>query len=440
MSFSVEHPAADSAGTGIVEYYLSVRQRTLSLCDTLAPEDTVVQSMADVSPTKWHLAHTTWFFERFVLKSHTQDYREFHPTFDHLFNSYYYSVGQMFTRAHRGLLSRPTLAQVLRYREYVDGQILALLQHGEPSASLRELITLGVNHEQQHQELLLTDIKHVFSLNPLLPVFREAPVWNSASATPLRFIEGPNGIIECGANVADPGFSFDNETPAHQVLVRPHKLASRPVTNSEYLEFVKDGAYEQCSLWLADGWTVLNQEGWRRPFYWSEDLASEFTLNGQVALDPHAPVCHLSLYEADAFARWAGKRLPTEFELELALRQAACDGNLADEDQFHPRAPRLNAPIAVGTSAPSASEPSTGLAQLYGDVWEWTASPYSPYPGFVPLAGSLGEYNGKFMSSQMVLRGGSCATPRSHLRATYRNFFYPDARWQFSGVRLAHDA
>ncbi len=437
MSISSDPPFAAHGGTGIAKFYLRVRQRTLALCDTLAPEDTVVQSMADVSPTKWHLAHTTWFFERFVLQNHVPAYREFQPIYDHLFNSYYYTVGDMFTRAERGLLSRPTLADILRYREHVDTQILSLIEHTDDTRELDVLITLGLNHEQQHQELLLTDIKHVFSVNPLQPVFREPAAWPTGNAGPLEFVAGAEGVIECGATGSN-GFCFDNETPRHQVLVRPHALANRPITNGEYRDFIRDGAYEDCSLWLADGWSRLQQDGWRRPFYWSEDLQSEFTLNGQVDLDLNAPVCHLSLYEADAFARWAGKRLPTEFELELALDQAAVTGNLVEEDQFHPRAQRLPAPSLVdGNNEPPAATEHT---QLYGDVWEWTASPYTPYPGFVPLAGSLGEYNGKFMCSQVVLRGGSCATPRSHIRSTYRNFFYPDARWQFSGVRLAHDA
>ncbi|MEM9383883.1 MAG: ergothioneine biosynthesis protein EgtB [Pseudomonadota bacterium] len=437
MSISTDPPVADSSGTGLANFYLRVRQRSLFLCETLAQEDTVVQSMPDVSPTKWHLAHTTWFFERFVLKAHAPAYREFEAAYDHLFNSYYYTVGQMFTRAQRGLLSRPTLADVLRYREHVDTAVLALIDSHGSSQTLEKLLTLGLNHEQQHQELLITDIKHVFAVNPLRPVFREAAPWPGASNTPnpLSFVPGPDGLIECGATGVD-GFCFDNETPRHEVLVRPHALASRPITNGEFREFVRDGAYRECSLWLADGWTRLQQDGWTRPFYWAEDLEGEFTLNGQVDLALNAPVCHLSFYEADAFARWAGKRLPTEFELELALTYAPLEGNLAEEDQFHPRAARRSAPTLVDRQ----KHHPTPLAQIFGDVWEWTASPYTPYPGFEPLAGSLGEYNGKFMCSQVVLRGGSCATPRSHLRATYRNFFYPDARWQFSGVRLAHDA
>lgn len=415
----------------------------MALCDTLTPEDTVVQSMPDVSPTKWHLAHTTWFFERFVLQEHIPSYVPFHPAFDHLFNSYYYTVGTMFARPQRGLLSRPTLAEVTAYRRCVDERVMALLAASpRDAAELATLISLGIHHEQQHQELLVTDIKHVLSVNPMRPVFRDPAPWRAGGAGVLSFVEGPSGIIECGVH---PGadFCFDNETPRHQVLVRPHALASRPVTNSEYLDFVKDGAYRQPSLWLADGWTRLQRDGWNRPFYWAEDFASEFTLNGQVNLDPHAPVSHLSLYEADAFARWAGSRLPTEFELELALGHAPIDGNLAECDQFHPRPPQARPPQAcAGEADPGnrdAPHPFSPLRQLYGDVWEWTASPYTAYPGFTPLEGSLGEYNGKFMSSQMVLRGGSCATPRSHIRATYRNFFYPDARWQFTGVRLAQD-
>jgi ergothioneine biosynthesis protein EgtB len=436
MSSRIDQSALDAVHPGLAPSYAAVRQQTASLCETLTPEDTVVQSMPDVSPTKWHLAHTTWYFERFVLRDHLPGYEQFNPAFDHLFNSYYYTVGQMFARPRRGLLSRPTLADVMRYRQYVDEQMMTLLSHDVASSEIEHLITLGLHHEQQHQELLLTDIKHVFSINPLQPVFREPAPRPATLAGELSFVPRPHGIVACGAPAGGPPaagtgeattdearpFTFDNETPRHDVLVRPHALASRPVTNGEYLDFIRDGAYQNVSLWLADAWTKINDQGWTRPLYWSEDLTSEFTLNGLADLDPHAPVVHVSLYEADAFARWAGARLPSEFELELALEESTIDGNFVDDAQFHPRA-----------------NDNTGLRQLFGDVWEWTASPYTPYPGFEPLAGSLGEYNGKFMCSQLVLRGGSCATPRSHIRPTYRNFFYPDARWQFSGIRLARD-
>ncbi|MEO0974647.1 MAG: ergothioneine biosynthesis protein EgtB, partial [Pseudomonadota bacterium] len=346
MSFSLEQPATGEGGRGLVDHYLAVRRRSMSLCDTLLPEDTVVQSMADVSPTKWHLAHTTWFFERFVLRQSLRDYAPFDAAYDHLFNSYYYTVGDMFLRAHRGLLSRPALSEVVGYRKHVDEHMVALLQNAATPATLGTLVTLGLHHEQQHQELMLTDIKHVFSINPLRPCFREAAPWAGGGAGALAFIDGPSGILACGA---EPGqrFCFDNETPRHDVLVRPHALASRPATNAEYLDFIRDGGYENSSLWLADGWTKIMQDGWRRPLYWGEDLASEFTLNGEVALDANAPVCHLSFYEADAFARWAGKRLPTEFELELAMAQAPVTGNLAEDDQFHPRAPLHEAPVLL---------------------------------------------------------------------------------------------
>jgi ergothioneine biosynthesis protein EgtB len=432
MSFSAEQQVPE-AHPGTAPRYRDVRRQTLHLCATLAPEDTVVQSMPDVSPTKWHLAHTTWFFERFVLRDHLSGYDEFDPAYDHLFNSYYYTVGEMHARARRGLLSRPTLAEVLHYRCYVDEHMESLLDSADCRGDVDFLVTLGIHHEQQHQELLLTDIKHVFSMNPLRPVYRDPAPRRAAGAGDIDFIEGPDGVLACGARGFDGAtaadaaadsapFRFDNETPRHDVLVRPHALASRPVTNGEYLAFVRDGAYRKPSLWLADAWTLINREGWSRPLYWSEDLASEFTLNGQCELDPDAPVAHVSFYEADAFARWAGCRLPSEFELELVLAGTPVAGNFVEQEQWHPR-----------------SAGGAGMRQLYGDVWEWTASPYTPYPGFRPLAGSLGEYNGKFMCSQLVLRGGSCATPQSHMRATYRNFFYPDARWQFSGIRLARD-
>ncbi|MBT8137045.1 MAG: ergothioneine biosynthesis protein EgtB [Gammaproteobacteria bacterium] len=401
------------------EKFRRVRATTTSLCTTLAPEDTVVQSMPDASPTKWHLAHTSWFFENFLL-ARQPGYQPFDEQFSFLFNSYYFTVGQMHARPRRGLLSRPTLAEVMAYREHVDAAMASLL--ADPDDETAFLAELGLNHEQQHQELILTDIKHVFSCNPLRPaMFDQSASASTAAATPLQFVEFAGGIAEAGYN--GNGFCFDNETPRHRTLLQPYLLADRPVSNSEFAKFIADGGYSNSALWLSDGWSTVQQDNWQRPLYWSEDLQNEFTLGGMRPLDPAAPVCHLSLYEADAYARWAGARLPTEFEWEHAAAGMPLEGNLMDSGLYHPAA-------AAGS----------GLRQMYGDVWEWTASAYSPYPGFAPLAGSLGEYNGKFMCGQAVLRGGSCATPADHIRSTYRNFFYPHQRWQITGLRLAKDA
>jgi ergothioneine biosynthesis protein EgtB len=404
----------------LLQRFQRVRQCTLDLCAPLGAEDMMVQSMPDASPTKWHLAHTTWFFEQFVL-GRDPGYRPCEPAWHYLFNSYYQSVGPMHARPQRGLLSRPTLAQVRGYRRHVDDAVCEALLRDE-HGSLAALVELGLQHEQQHQELLLTDIKHAFGCNPLRPAYAAAPAPAvPAPRLPLQFIEGREGIVEIGHG--GDGFAFDNETPRHRALLQPHALANRLVTNDEYIAFVREGGYREPTLWLSDGWATVEKEGWQRPLYWDADLASEFTLAGVRAIDPDAPVCHLSFFEADAFARWAGARLPTEPEWEAAAAGLPHAGNLLDE------APRLPAP-AVG---------SAGLQQMFGDAWEWTATPYVSYPGFHPLPGSLGEYNGKFMNGQWVLRGGSCATPREHIRATYRNFFPPHARWQFAGLRLARD-
>jgi ergothioneine biosynthesis protein EgtB len=409
-----------SAPAGIAARFQQVRQRTLELCASLSAEDLQLQSMPDASPGKWHLAHTSWFFEQFVL-GHDPAYRPRDPAWHYLFNSYYQSVGPMHARPQRGLLSRPSLDEVRDYRRYIDEAVGELLNRAD-DAELPGLVELGLQHEQQHQELLLTDIKHAFWCNPLQPAYR-APIAASADAkaVPLRFVDGREGIVEIGHR--GEAFAFDNETPRHRTLLQPHVLANRLVTNAEYLAFVREGGYREPGLWLSDGWATLQREGWQHPIYWQDDLASEFTLAGVRALDPHEPVCHLSYYEAEAFARWAGARLPTEAEWESAAQAVAIDGNLQDAQRFQPHA-------AHGDS---------DLLQLYGDVWEWTASPYVSYPGFRPLPGSLGEYNGKFMCGQWVLRGGSCATPRDHIRASYRNFFPPQARWQFAGLRLGQD-
>ncbi|WP_295923820.1 ergothioneine biosynthesis protein EgtB [uncultured Xanthomonas sp.] len=403
-----------------------VRARSRHLAAPLSEEDAMVQSMDDASPAKWHLAHTTWFFERFVLGADPA-YRPHDPQWDYLFNSYYQSIGPAHARPHRGLLSRPSLAQVLDYRSAIETRVLAQLQAGTLEPQTLQILELGLQHEQQHQELLLTDIKHAFWRNPLGPAYRADLATRHAPASPLRWLQRDEQISEIGAAPwpAHAGFAYDNESPRHRVLVPAHALASRPVSNAEYAEFIADGGYRMVGLWLSDGWARRCAEDWQRPLYWHADGAREFTLGGWRERDPHAPVCHLSLFEADAFARWAGARLPTEAEWEQAATGVAIVGNFVDTDALHPQ-----------STAPA----DTGLQQLFGDVWEWTGSAYLPYPGFRPWSGTLGEYNGKFMNAQWVLRGGSYATPRDHIRASYRNFFPSDARWQFAGVRLAKDS
>ncbi len=404
----------------LLEAYQRIRSLTLQLCATLEPEDAVVQSMADVSPAKWHLAHVTWFFERFVLEHFDGSYRRLNEDYDFLFNSYYYSVGPMHARPQRGLLTRPTYTEVLDYRKHIDDAMLALLQSQASDEELRQRVVLGLNHEQQHQELLLTDIKHVFFCNPMRPAVNESLVVpETVSVGDYSYKDGADGIHKAGAD--GNGFCFDNETPRHDALLHPHRIGTRLVTNGEYREFIELGGYKNSNLWLADGWATVNEHGWSRPMYWSGDLQSEFTLAGEREVDPNAPVAHLSFYEADAYARWAGARLPTEFEWELAAAAEDVEGNFVDANIWHPVA-------------------SNSSAQFFGDVWEWTASSYAPYPGFKPLAGTLGEYNGKFMCNQMTVRGGSCVTSKDHVRASYRSFFYPHQRWQFLGFRLAQDA
>ena len=401
----------------LIDQFERTRSTSLSLIADLQPEDTVVQSMPDVSPTKWHLAHVTWFFERFVLEPcGVERYRD---DFHYLFNSYYNSVGEMHPRASRGLLSRPTLAEVLDYRARIDEKMVELL-HADciPEDTLGTLV-LGLHHEQQHQELLLTDIKHVLSRNPLKPAARnDLRPPPSATAPAYDFAPGETGIVRIGAS--GDGFCFDNETPAHDALLHPHSIGNRLITNGEYREFIKAGAYDEPAHWLSDGWATIRKNDWSRPLYWNPALETEFTLAGEREIDEHAPVTHVSYYEADAFARWSGHRLPTEFEWERAAIGEDKVGNLLGSEFWQPVA-------------------SNDGRQFIGDVWEWTSSAYAPYPGFRPLSGSLGEYNGKFMCNQMAVRGGSCVTVNEHIRASYRSFFYPDARWQFLGFRLARD-
>jgi ergothioneine biosynthesis protein EgtB len=407
----------------LAETYREVRAASEGLCAPLSPEDCSLQSMPDASPAKWHLAHTSWFFETLVLEE-LPGYAPFDPAFRVLFNSYYQSVGAQHPRPERGLLSRPSLDEVLAYRRHVDAKILRLLDAGAPESALA-VVELGLNHEEQHQELILSDLKHAFSRSPLRPVYRERAPEPAGPVQPLRWHAVGAGLREIGHSGSD--FAFDNEQPRHRVFVEAFEIASRPVTNAEYLAFVRDGGYTRPELWLSDGFATVAARGWSAPLYWEERGAEPwtFTLSGVTPLRSDEPVCHVSHYEADAYARWAGARLPTEAEWEVAAEGAALDGSFAEKGRLHP------APSPAAGEHPAA---------LFGDVWEWTSSAYAPYPGFRPLGGSLGEYNGKFMSNQVVLRGGSCATPRRHIRRSYRNFFPPDARWQWSGIRLARDA
>ncbi len=402
-------------------------QETEALASGLLPEDQSIQSMPDVSPTKWHLAHTAWFFETFILIPSDPLYRVFDPAFAYLFNSYYEAIGPRHPRPQRGLLSRPGVTEIGTYREHVARGMRAFsARTGERLwRSVSPRIELGIQHEKQHQELILMDIKHVFSINPLFPAYRQAPAPSRAAPAPLLWIEFPGGLEEIG--FAGDGFHFDNESPRHKVWLEPYRLASRLVTCGEYLAFIEDDGYRRPEFWLSDGRACVEGEGWRAPLYWRREEGHwrVFTLSGERSLEPAEPVCHLSFYEADAFARWAGKRLPSEAEWEVAAREVPLSGNLAGRRIYHPCA------------APALA--SGSLSQMIGDVWEWTASPYAPYPRFRAERGAIGEYNAKFMCNQMVLRGGAAITPEEHIRVTYRNFFPPSARWAFSGLRLAED-
>ncbi|AHE54976.1 hypothetical protein NX02_16485 [Sphingomonas sanxanigenens DSM 19645 = NX02] len=407
-------------------FFRQVRTLSAALVASLSDADATVQAMDDASPAKWHLAHTTWFFETFVLRDHVPGYALYDERWPFLFNSYYEAEGERHARARRGMLTRPALDEVLEWRAHVDAAVEAALPG--LSAEARALVTLGCHHEQQHQELLQTDILALFALNPLAPAIWAEPRTPPAPApAPIRWIEGMRGIVEIGENGAD-GFAFDCEGPRHPVLLHPHAIADRPVTNSEWIAFIDDGGYRRPDHWLSDGWTWVKANAVEAPLYWrraADGGWNAFALDGLHAVRPAAPVTHISYYEAEAFARWAGARLPTEAEWESAARCFDPEGgNLLDR---------------AGPARPCASPAGEGVGQMFGDVWEWTGSAYLPYPGFRPAAGAVGEYNGKFMSGQFVLRGGSCATPRGHVRASYRNFFYPHQRWQFAGVRLAKD-
>jgi len=404
----------------------AVRRLTEDLARDLHPEDQTVQSMPDCSPTKWHLAHVSWFFETFILAPHLPGYAVADPRFAFLFNSYYEAAGPRHARFARGLITRPTVEEVAGYRARVTAAMDGLLSRADDGAfeRLAPLLEIGINHEQQHQELILMDILNLFAANPLRPAYSSFRAHASRIAAPVSFHEFPGGIFEIGHD--GPAFAYDNESPRHAVLLRPYRLASRPVTNGEWLAFMDDGGYRRPELWLADGWARVKAGEYEAPLYWEKDEAGwqAMSLGGMHAPDPAAPVVHVSYFEADAYARWAGRRLPSEAEWELAARGHRVAGNFLES----------------GALRPLAADHGEGLGQLFGDVWEWTESPYVAYPGYRPAPGAIGEYNGKFMSGQMVLRGGSCATPADHARATYRNFFYPHQRWPFAGLRLAEDA
>jgi ergothioneine biosynthesis protein EgtB len=397
-----------------VRRFRDIRALSMAIAAPLSAEDQTVQSMPDASPTKWHLAHTTWFFEKMIL-SHEPGYEPFDARYDAIFNSYYLGLGTPFTRANRGLLTRPGGAEIAAYRAYVNEAMEKMLPHAGPEN--HALTVLGLNHEQQHQELMLTDIKHAFFSNPLLPAYRPVTAHDPGAIPALNWIEHPGGVVQVGYDGS--GFAFDNEGPRHDVLLRPFRLSSRLITCGEYSAFIDDGGYDCPEFWLSDGWALAQQEGWRAPLYWL-DAGHAFTLNGKQPINPGEPVAHVSFYEAAAYATWAGKRLPTEFEWEAVAAKETGRGNFLELDALHPRA-------------------TDGETRMTGDAWAWTRSSYDPYPGYRPFDGELAEYNGKFMVGQIVLRGGSCVTPEDHIRPTYRNFFPPSARWQFSGIRLAED-
>ncbi len=420
--------AGDLLLDDLLQGFARIRRFSEELAAPLAPEDCVVQTMPDVSPTKWHLAHTSWFFDTFLLQPFAEGFRPLAREYAYLFNSYYNAAGPMHCRDRRGFISRPTMRETMEYRRYVDHHVVDMLQRANAATlpQVLPIVVLGLHHEQQHQELLLTDIKHVFAQNPLHPVYAAPRPGPAPATTPSHWRDYDAGLAWIGAE-ADAGFSFDNERPRHREYLEPFALADRLVTNGEYRRFIEDDGYRRPELWLSLGWATVRQQDWQAPLYWQlEDGAwHEFTLGGFHPLAESAPVCHVSFFEADAYARWAGARLPTEGEWETAAAPVAIAGNFVGEGRFHP--------------APAAPMDGPSLRQMFGDVWEWTRSSYSPYPGYTPASGALGEYNGKFMCNQMTLRGGSCATAESHIRPTYRNFFPPEKRWQFTGIRLAQD-
>lgn len=429
---SEEDNRARFSRENILESYKTVREFSHTLAEPLEIEDYVVQSMPDVSPTKWHLAHTSWFFETFVLSKSRKKYKSPNPGYAYLFNSYYVQAGERHYRPKRGLISRPTVEETYSYRNHVDESMIGFMESaGEKLwADIAPVIEIGIHHEQQHQELILTDIKHVLSENPLRPSYKKGEQKNGRNThkkSKNNWVEFEGGVYSIGHD--ENGFGYDNEYPLHKIYLEPFALNSHLVTNKEYIEFIEDGGYRTPELWLSEGWATVEENGWKAPFYWEQSGAiwEEFTLSGMKKVDPAEPVSHLSYFEADAFARWSEARLPTEAEWEVAAADVTIEGNFADEEIFHP-------------ASANGKAGGKGLQQMYGDVWEWTSSPYVSYPGFKTLPGALGEYNGKFMCNQIVLRGGSCATSKSHIRKTYRNFFPPSSRWQFMGLRLAKDS
>ena len=412
--------------SALLERYRTVRRISEEICEPLEIEDYVIQSMDDVSPPKWHLAHTAWFFETFVLTPSLGGYREFRAQFGYLFNSYYEAIGERHPRPKRGLLSRPTVRQVYQYRRHVDDAMAEWIAAADENLldSQLPVLEIGFHHEQQHQELLLTDLKHILALNPARPVYRARKTLPLQPAHAIEWVPFAGGVVEIGHQGG--GFAFDNEGPRHSVFLNDYSLCNRLVTNGEYIEFIEDGGYAQPAHWLSEGWATVNEQRWSAPLYW-EKIDGRWwmmTLSGFRPVNETEPVCHVSYFEADAYARWRGKRLPAEAEWENAAAGRPIEGNFYGEGLLHP--------------TPTTGSPGR-LQQLFGDVWEWTQSPYTAYPGFSPAAGAIGEYNGKFMCNQWVLRGGSCATSRNHMRSTYRNFFPAAARWQFSGIRLASD-
>jgi ergothioneine biosynthesis protein EgtB len=425
----------ESRNERLIAQYRKVRNFSAHLCRNLEPEDYVVQSMPDVSPTKWHLAHTSWFFETFVVKVWVPSYRSQVPQYAYLFNSYYNAAGDMHRRDLRGFISRPTVAETYRFRESIDECVLKLLGDADEAllAEIEPVLTLGLHHEQQHQELLVTDVKHVFSQNPLYPVFAATTAEaENGRVVSQHFVEFEEAIVTIGHDGA--GFSYDNEGPRHRALIPAFSLSNRLITNGEYLAFMEAGGYTRPEFWLSLGWTTVNEQRWQAPLYWVQRDGAwwNFTLSGFRPVNEAEPLTHISYFEADAYANWEGARLPTEFEWEHAAAESPIEGNFVDSERFHP------AP-ANGDGPPSGRNGAAGLKQMFGDAWEWTRSAYLPYPGYRAVPGALGEYNGKFMCNQMVLRGGSCATSRDHIRPTYRNFFQPEKRWQFTGIRLARD-
>ncbi len=422
--------AAQTNPQAMLDRYANVRDMSLELARPLSPEDCVVQSMTEASPTKWHLAHTTWFFETFILTGHADRYQPFHERYSFLFNSYYNQVGDRIARPTRAMMTRPTMTEVLDYREFVDGAMTHLLEHIDSNsfASIVPLLELGLQHEQQHQELLLTDVKHLLSLNPLQPAYLDNGDVEPAADVQVQWKSFEAGVYEVGYAAKD--FCFDNELPQHRVFLEAFSIANRTVTNGEYITFINEKGYERPELWLDLGWSIVNEQQWAHPLYWrreSDGSWSEFTLRGRRPVDEKAPLTAISLFEADAYARWNGCRLPSEQEWEVAAADVEVEGNFSDTRQLHPVGCEMNEGLG------------DGLLQMFGNNWEWTGSQYRPYPGYDPPTGAIGEYNGKFMCNQFVLRGGSCATPASHIRRTYRNFFPPESRWQFAGVRLVKD-